>query len=84
MQVILNHNHLLTVEDATLDTGKTYQQYFQGYQISEKNISLLVWHKKEIKLIELKHIGSTMGVFYLANRPSLHQANLVGEFLHLA
>lgn len=84
MQAILDSNRLLTIANTTLDTGKSYQQDFQGYQIFEKNTLLFVWHKKEVKLMELKHIGATMGVFYLAQRPPFHKINLVSAFVHLA
>ncbi|MDR0651215.1 MAG: hypothetical protein LBG59_07665 [Candidatus Peribacteria bacterium] len=65
-------NNLLCIEDQTLDTGKKYQQNFQGYMISDKNKLLFVVHKKEIKLIELKNIGDTMGVFYTTHRKEIH------------
>jgi hypothetical protein len=68
MFAAFDSNSLLCIEDETLDTGKTYQHNFQGYTISEKNKLFFVVHKKEIKLVELKNIGNTMGVVYLAHR----------------
>ncbi|MDR2190843.1 MAG: hypothetical protein LBP53_06855 [Candidatus Peribacteria bacterium] len=61
-------HHLLSITDPSIDTNKTYHQTFQGYQISAPNTRFFVLHKKIIKLIELKHIGDTMGVFYLLKR----------------
>jgi hypothetical protein len=84
MFATIDDHHLLTIKDDTLDTGKHYQQDFQGYHVSEKNTLLFVSHKKEIKLIELKNIGSTMGVFYIAERPPFHQLRLVPEGVQLA
>ncbi|MDR0859614.1 MAG: hypothetical protein LBO09_01145 [Candidatus Peribacteria bacterium] len=66
MQAIIDRN-LLCI-DENLDTGKLYQQDFQGYRIESKDKRFFVFHKKEIKLIELKNIGSTMGVFYIRER----------------
>ena len=68
MNVSPNPYGLLAVSDDMLDTGKIYHHAFQGYQISSKNEQLFVYHKKEIKLIALKDIGSTMGVFYLKDK----------------
>jgi hypothetical protein len=84
MRAILDHNHLLCIQGNNLDTGKTYQNTFQGYQISEKNTLLFILHKKEIKLIELKNIGSTMGILYIAERPPFHELKLLPEFVQLA
>ena len=84
MLATLDNNHLLCIEDTTLDTGKIYQQQFQGYHISEKNKLLFVLHKKEIKLMELKNIGSTMGVFYIGGRQPFQLLRLVPEFVQLA
>jgi hypothetical protein len=83
MHAILDH-HLLGIEDIALDTGKTYQHDFQSYSIADKNKLLFVLHKKEIKLMELKNIGSTMGVFYIKERPPFLQLNLVTEEVQFA
>ncbi|MDR2540688.1 MAG: hypothetical protein LBD11_02660 [Candidatus Peribacteria bacterium] len=84
MQATLEKNHLLTIENPTLDTGRTYQQDFQGLKITEENKLFFVLHKKEIKLIELKNIGSTMGVFYIRERALFDHMNLVPAYVHLA
>ena len=84
MLATLTSHRLLEIEDTSLDTGKLYQHDFQGYQISGKNRLLFVFHKKEIKLIELKNIGSTMGVFYFAERPPFCEIPLLPVFVELA
>ena len=84
MQVIIDKNNLLGIQDTNLETGKIYQHNFQGYQISDKNKLLFVVHKKEIKLIELKNIGSTMGVLYCNQRNPIHKTNLKKENILLA
>jgi hypothetical protein len=80
----LDEYHLLSSEDSSLDTGKTYQQDFQGYPISAKNKLLFIIHKKEIKLIELKNIGSTMGVFYVGVRAALQPFPLEAKSVYAA
>ena len=54
----------LTKQDKQLDTGKTYRHNFQWYNFEEENCIFYVWHKKEIKLIESKNLGSSMNVFF--------------------
>jgi len=65
MKIFLNPHGLLAIEDSSLDTGKVYHHHVQGYPISGKNEQLLVYHKKELKIMELKNLGSTMGVLYV-------------------
>jgi hypothetical protein len=84
MLATLDANNLLCIEDPAIDTGKIYQQCFQGYLISEHNKLLFIIHKKEIKLIELKNIGDTMGVFYLARRAALSSFPMKIESLAVA
>jgi len=55
----------LVKQDEKLHTGKTYRHNFQWYDFDEDNCIFYVWHKKEIKLIESKNLGSTMNVFFL-------------------
>ena len=55
----------LTKQDEKLYTGKTYRHNFQWYNFEDENCIFYVWHKKEIKLIESKNLGSTMNVFFL-------------------
>lgn len=62
---------LLSLESKLLDTGKIYQHSFQGYQISSENHEVFVYHKKGVKIIEFKNIGSTMGVFHIQQREVL-------------
>lgn len=63
-----NDFHCLAIQDKSFDTGKTYQQNFQGYLINQKNEKYLVFHKKEIKIVDFKDIGETMGILLLIER----------------
>ena len=71
MIVTIDEHHILGIEGEHLDTGKEYTLDVQGYRFSWMNKRVFVAHKKEIKLIELKHIGSTMGVFYCIDREEI-------------
>lgn len=55
----------LIKQDKQLDTGKLYRHNFQWYDFEYENCIFYVWHKKEIKLIESKNLGSTMNVFFI-------------------
>jgi len=66
----------LTKQDEQLHTGKTYRHNFQGYDFEEENCIFYVWHKKEIKLIESKNLGSTMNVFFIKDSYlDIHELN---------
>jgi len=57
--------NFLVKQDEKLYTGKTYRHNFQWFDFEEENCIFYVWHKKEIKQIESKNLGSTMNVFFL-------------------
>jgi len=68
MQAYIDEYGFLALHREDVDTGKTYQISFQGYTMVSANKMLIVYHKKTIKLIELKNIGDTMGVFYVKEK----------------
>ena len=69
-------SHLLAFQHSAPDTGKIYQHLFQGYLVSAPNEYYLVTHKKHLKAIEWKNLGSTMGVLILLQRPKQTNLNL--------
>ena len=82
MRANIDEQRILGIEGENLDTGKQYAQDFQGYRFSSRNKLMFVAHKKEIKLIELKNIGSTMGVFYCSERKEIESLALdLGAFV---
>lgn len=58
---------LLTKQDSSLDTWRTYFHNFQWMNFESNNCIFYVWHKKEIKLINSKDLWSTMAVFFIKN-----------------
>jgi hypothetical protein len=63
-----NTFHCLALKDNSFDTGKTYQQNFQNYLIQSKNEKYLIFHKKQLKWIDFKDIGETMGILLLIEK----------------
>ena len=75
----IDEHHILGIEWEHLYTGKEYTLDVQGYCFSTMNKLVFIAHKKEIRLIELKHIGSTMGVFYCVERKEIEALELDTE-----
>ena len=75
---------LLTIKDPALDTGKLYTHTLSWLQISEPNQLVFTLHKKEIKLIESKNLGSTMEVFALHQRKVFEEMTFAPEYARLA
>lgn len=84
MQLITDKNHFLTIQDSSLDTWKIYQHNFSWLNFNEPNCIFLTLHKKEIKLIESKNLGSTMEVFTLHDKPPFETLNFSPEYFRLA
>lgn len=63
-----NKFHLLAIDDQSFDTGKVYHQNFQGYLVTSANEKYIVFHKKQIKIVDLKEIGNSMGVIFLYSK----------------
>lgn len=77
MQLSIDSNNILCASE-TLEQGKQYTHTFDGYSVSSYDKTVFVEHKKSIKTIQYKDMGSTMSVFYVANRKaSLRKEPLV-------
>lgn len=83
-QLTTDQNHLLTIQDSSLDTGKTYRHTLSWLQIDEPNCIFPALHKKEVKLIQSKNLGETMGVFAIFERKAFQSIQLSTDFFRLA
>lgn len=45
-------------------TGKTYTITAGGYTFSSLDKEVLIYHKKELKCVQLKNLGDGMAIFY--------------------
>ena len=63
-----NKFHCLAFNHPESDTGKVYHQNFQDYLVDSPNEPWIVFHKKQLKVVDFKDIGSTMGVILLLPR----------------
>lgn len=67
MQLSIDSNNILCASE-TIEQGKQYTHMFDGYSVSSYDKTVFVEHKKSIKTIQYKDIGSTMSVFYVTSR----------------
>lgn len=67
MGLYIDNQNLLCISH-TIDNPKEYSQELSGYTITNTDRVLAVLHKKQIKQIHFKDIGSSMAVFYISGR----------------
>jgi hypothetical protein len=67
MKIQINKNNLLTIFNENIPQTKEYTYNVSGYTFSDFNTGVIVLHKKEWKLINLKNLGDNMSVIYLKN-----------------
>lgn len=67
MKLCIDQNNILCASE-TIEQGKEHTHIFDGYSISSHDKTVFVEHKKSVKIAQYKDIGSTMSVFYVANR----------------
>jgi hypothetical protein len=65
MKICVDKNHLLVIENENIPQVKEYTYNVGGYLFSDFDKGVLVWHKKQIKVINLKNLGDGMAVFYV-------------------
>lgn len=67
MKLTIDQNRILCASE-TIEQGKVYSHEFHWAHISSHDKITFVEHKKQIKTIQFKDIGSNMSVFYIADR----------------
>jgi len=71
MKIEIDKNNLLTIFNENIPQTKEYVYHVGGYTFSDFDKWIIVVHKKELKIINLKNLGDTMSVIYLAQRPEI-------------
>jgi hypothetical protein len=71
MKILIDQNDLLVIENPNIPKLKEYINIASGYQFSDYDKWIIVYHKKEIKIINLKNLWDNMNIFYLIKRATL-------------
>lgn len=69
MQITFDTNHLLVIENPNIPQLKEYTYEANGYQFSSYDKGIIVLHKKELKIINLKNLGDNMSIIYNKTTP---------------
>lgn len=68
MKILIDQNNLLTIENPNIPKLKEYSNIASGYNFSDYDKWIIVYHKKQIKIINLKNLWDTMNVFWIKKR----------------
>lgn len=71
MNIQIDKNNLLTIFNENIPQTKEYSYSTGGYLFSDFDKWIVVLHKKEWKICNLKNLGDNMNVIYLAQRPEI-------------
>lgn len=67
MKIQFDHNHLLTIFNENIPQTKEYAYSAGGYIFSDFDKGLIVLHKKDFKITNLKNLWDGMNVVYIKN-----------------
>jgi len=76
MKILIDQSNILTIENPNIPKIKEYTNIASGYKFSDYDKWIIVYHKKEIKIINLKNLWDSMNVFYFTKRETLVQEHL--------
>lgn len=65
MKLSIDQNNLLVIENPNIPQTKEYNCNVSGYEFSSFDKWLIVYHKKQFKIINLKDLGEKMGVIMI-------------------
>lgn len=68
MKIWIDKNNLLVIENPNIPQTKEYTYDVGGYVFSDFDKWMIVYHKKEFKIINLKNLGDNMWVLYTWNK----------------
>lgn len=71
MKIIIDQNNLLTIVNENIPQTKEYAYNVSGYLFSDYDKGIIVLHKKERKIINLKNLGDNMSIAYIASRKEM-------------
>lgn len=64
MKLYFDTETKLLCASETLNEAKEYSQTVGGYSFSSFDKEVIVWHKKQFKIVNIKDLGDKMSVFY--------------------
>ena len=76
MKILIDQSNILTIENPNIPKIKEYTNIASGYKFSDYDKWIIVYHKKEIKIINLKNLWDSMNVFYFTKRETLVEEHL--------
>lgn len=79
MQLQIDQNNILSIHHPDISANKEYQNVVWWFSFSSLDKWILVYHKKEIKVISLKNLWENMSVFHLSSRPEIIEKELNKE-----
>lgn len=69
MQLEIDQNNILSINHPEISNSKEYRNVVSGYSFSSTDKWILVYHKKQIKVVSLKNLWDNMSVFFVTPRP---------------
>lgn len=84
MRIVIDKSNILTIENPNIPKLKKYDNIASGYCFSDYDKWVLVYHKKEIKIINLKNLWNTMNIFYVIKRSLLKTDQINKKWFELA
>ncbi|HCB52116.1 TPA: hypothetical protein DEP21_06205 [Patescibacteria group bacterium] len=71
MKLVIDQNNLLSIDHPGIPQLKEYTYEVSGWKFSDWDKGMIVLHKKEFKVMNLKNLGDGMSVVYIKNTPNL-------------
>ncbi len=81
MKILIDQNNLLTIENPNIHQLKEYNFIASGYRFSDYDKWIIVYHKKEFKIINLKNLWESMNVFHIIKREDIIENILNQDWL---
>lgn len=67
MKLLIDQHGFLCIEHPEIPQVKQYTYQVAGYQFSDRDKGMVVLHKKDFKVLNLKHFGDGMNVVFVKN-----------------
>lgn len=84
MEILIDKNNLLVIENPNIPKIKEYDFTASGYRFGDYDKWIVVYHKKQIKIINLKNLGENMNVFFVIKRKKISGIELDKNLFGLA
>lgn len=79
MQLQIDQNNILSIHHPDISANKEYQNVVWWFSFFSFDKGILVYHKKDIKVISLKNLWENMSVFHISSRPEIIEKSLNKE-----